>query len=443
MKKWWIGAVLAAMWVGQSAWGQSPPPGGLLPDPVPVAPCPPQGGPFMPGPLTGAAAPAGPGDALSLPANVHTAWGQPGTPESGAYLSVGSMALMRQRPGGQSIATDALPNGPLINNSRANSPITVALQVSEQLPTGKEVLNTHDIDATFSWGARVTLGYMYDDAAIEVTGFYLPAHDTSVGVSIPGSLALPFFDAPNRPNGPLAFVGPSGIGLWTPADRATISLQTQLGDAELNYRWWSKIFGGIEGIFGFRYFELDERALITADDSLTGIAVFNPLTGTLFNPASRNAMNPVTGAIITNALPPSLLTATYLARASNHILMPQAGFEWNQPLGSWLTLGVTGKAGFGADELDVTTRLSSGTGFVGAQSRSSGWSYTSLYELDAYVDILALERVKVRIGYTAMWLLHVGEAFQQVNYDLSAPAMHRDSGSVFFHGPMIEAQFLF
>ena len=65
MKRWWIGAALAAMCVGQSAWAQYPPAGGgLLPEPAPVAPCPPQDGGqrFMPGPLPTASAPQGPQD---------------------------------------------------------------------------------------------------------------------------------------------------------------------------------------------------------------------------------------------------------------------------------------------------------------------------------------------------------------------------------------------
>src|SRR5690349_14618536 len=138
MRTWWIGAALAAMCVGQSAWAQSPPVGGgPLPDPVPEAPCPPQDVPgpkFMPGPLTGAAAPPGPGDALSLPADIPTAWGRGGIPESGAYLSLGGMGLMRERPGSGAIASNHF----------------------------SEVLTTHDLDPAYHWGGRGTVGYLCD-----------------------------------------------------------------------------------------------------------------------------------------------------------------------------------------------------------------------------------------------------------------------------------------
>jgi hypothetical protein len=437
MKTWWIGAALAAMCVSQSAWAQSPPPaGGPLPDPCPVAGCVSQCSPFVPGPLPSASAPGGPSDALSLPAGLPTAWGPPPIPESGPFLSVGSLALMRQQPGRASIATNALVvAGPIA------APSTVTQESNGLLTNlprfeGRAMLTTHDLDPDYSWGVRVTGGYMFDDAAIEATGFYLPEHTTSASASLPGGLAMAFFNAPQSPVGPFAFVGPNNIGVWTPADHAVISLRTQLGDAELNYRWWSKIFGGIEGIIGFRYFEYDERASIYADDVFSGAAVVNPVTGEILNPFTRRP--------IANALPASLLQATYVARANNHMLMPQVGFEWNQPLCCWMLLGMTAKAAFGADDLEVNTRLTSGTGFVSAQGHASGVNYTSLYELNFYADIICLDRVRLRAGYTAMWLLHVGEAFQQIDYNLAAqPGTLRDSGSVFFHGPMIELQFLF
>src|SRR5262245_44921274 len=106
MKSWWIGMALVAMCVGQSARAQNPP-GGLLPEPAPVAP---SGGhgtldqQWVPGPLPGASAPPGPEESLSLPADIATAWGKGPIPESGFYFHVGTQALMRQRPGSTVVA---------------------------------------------------------------------------------------------------------------------------------------------------------------------------------------------------------------------------------------------------------------------------------------------------------------------------------------------------
>src|SRR5689334_19581136 len=119
MKRWWIGAALAAVCVGQSAWGQQPPAGdgGPLPEPAPVAPCGPQ---FVPGPLTSAGAPPGPGDALSLPASLPTAWGKGPVPEEGAFFSLGAMGLQRQRPGHTEVGRNELTNRPVLDTNDLN-----------------------------------------------------------------------------------------------------------------------------------------------------------------------------------------------------------------------------------------------------------------------------------------------------------------------------------
>src|SRR5262249_55828168 len=160
MKRWWIGAALAAMCVGQSAWAQYPPGGGgLLPEPAPVAPCPPPDGGqrFMPGPLSSDSAPQGPQDALSLPADIHTAWGKGPVPGSAAFFSLGMMGLQRQGPGRSVIAYD--------NSTTNNS--------ASMFDPGFVALNTTNLDPALNWGIRGTIGYLFDDAAFELTGFYI------------------------------------------------------------------------------------------------------------------------------------------------------------------------------------------------------------------------------------------------------------------------------
>jgi len=246
MKKWWIGAALAAMCLSQSARGQYPPGGGaLLPEPAPVAPSGGQdesGHKFMPGPLPGGAAPPGPDNTLALPVDIPSAWGKGPTPESAAYLHLGAMALMRERPGRTAVAED----------------------------DGVTVLNTHNLDPEFQLGARATIGYLCDDAAIELTGFYLPEDTTTASIVSPGQLTLPFFHPP------AGFQGARGVGLWAVADSASINLQSSLGDVELNYRWWSRAFTSVEGIVGFRYVELQEQTNIAVADNVTGAGLSSP-----------------------------------------------------------------------------------------------------------------------------------------------------------------------
>jgi hypothetical protein len=398
MKTWWIGAAAAAMCVAQSAMAQTPPGGGVLPDPVPVAPCPPNLD-FMPGPMTSANAPPGPDTGLSLPADIPTAWGRGPVPESAAYLHLGALGLMRQDPGHGVIAS-------LDNASRPS-------------------LTTHDLDPDYAWGVRATFGYLCDDAAIEVTGFYIPEQDTTASVAaLPrpkfGQFTLPFTNLPaNLPATVEAnLLGPTSQGLLSRADSVTERLRSSLGDAELNYRWWSRAFTPVEGIFGFRYMNVQERASITADSTLTG-----------------NALG--------LGLAPASLVATDLARANNNLLLGQCGAEFNIPVTCWLYLGLMAKFAAGANYVEVTQRVSDGMGNLAISNKRDLWTYSSVYELDAFIDIVQFEKVRLRVGYNLLWVTHVAEGFQQFNSDLSqGPTIH-DGGSIFYHGPMIEAMFLF
>jgi hypothetical protein len=388
MKTWWIGAVAAAVCVAQSAMAQSPPGGGVLPDPVPVAPCPPNLD-FMPGPMTSANAPPGPDTGLSLPADIPTAWGRGPVPESAAYLHLGALGLMRQDPGHGVIAS-------LDNASRPS-------------------LTAHDLDPDYAWGVRATFGYLCDDAAIEVTGFYIPEQTTTASLAaLPrpdfGQFTLPF------KNSPANLLGPTGEGLLSHADSVTARLRSTLGDAELNYRWWSRAFTPVEGIFGFRYMNVQERASITADSTITGAD---------------------------SGLPLASLLATNLARANNNLLLGQFGAEFNIPVTCWLYLGLMTKLAAGADYIEVTQRLSDGQGNLAVGNKRDVWTYAAVYELDAFIDIVQFEKVRLRVGYNMLWMTHVAEGFQQFNSDLSQGPTIRDGGSIFYHGPMIEAMFLF
>jgi hypothetical protein len=391
MKRWWVGAAVAAVCVGQSAWAQQAPgDGGPLPEPAPVAASCPPGPQFVPGPLTSAGAPPGPGDALSLPASLPTAWGKGPIPESGAFLSIGGMGLQRQRPGGT--------------------------QYARRDDTGDVVLNSHDLDPSQFWGGRLTFGYLYDDAALELTGFYIPENTTTVARSDINVTTLSTFFA----NLPGPFQGPDAAGLLARADRVALSLQTDIADAELNYRWWSRAFSGFEGILGFRYIEYQERARVEGDRDI----LLAQLTG------------------ITDRS----LEATYTSRVHNHMLMGQFGYEWNYPVFCWLNAGTMFKSAFGADDVDIAKRIQRGDGVARVLDHSNHWTFTSAFEFNAFLDMVQFEKVRLRAGYTLLWLVHMDEALQQVNFNLTAPVApnaHRDNGSVFLHGPMIELEFLF
>ena len=67
-----------------------------------------------------------------------------------------------------------------------------------------------------------------------------------------------------------------------------------------------------------------------------------------------------------------------------------------------------------------------------------------LYELNGFVDFHLLERVRLRLGYNAMWFVHMANVTDQYDFNLqNTNGLNNQSGSVFFHGPMAELQFFF
>jgi hypothetical protein len=403
MTKWWIGAAVAAILWGQTAAVRAQPPAapaGLVPEPAPVAPCPPQLPPAVPGPLTPGMAPPGPPNDLSLPATVPTAWQQGPVPESGFFLSAGAMALRRQRPEQKAVFVSADNTTDLDTGFRP-----IGLRGVTPL------LNFNQIIPDFSWGVRGTVGYLYDNAGLEVTGFYLPGTDDSISVANPGRLTL-LFDNP-----PLGLEGDNG--LWLQADFTQATLNAVFGSVEMNYRWWALSITGFEGILGVRYVDYNEKLSIFTDDD--GILIRD-----------------------INGLPDPLRQATYLSRAHNHILAPQLGAEWFYPLCSWLSVGAMAKGAWGVNYIDVNTRVKRGDDYVGREGRRSDVTFSHLYEINGFFDLVMFDRMRLRAGYNVMWLVGVAEAIDQISYDLRVqPGPAQNSGSIFFHGPMVELQLLF
>ncbi len=52
--------------------------------------------------------------------------------------------------------------------------------------------------------------------------------------------------------------------------------------------------------------------------------------------------------------------------------------------------------------------------------------------------------MKLRAGYQAFWLVDVTTSQDQIDFNLANKAgTQNHTGSIFYHGPMIEMQFLF
>jgi hypothetical protein len=107
-------------------------------------------------------------------------------------------------------------------------------------------------------------------------------------------------------------------------------------------------------------------------------------------------------------------------------------------------VGGIAKAGAGPNIININTFLTRGDGFVGFNNRHNTASLGQVYELTGFFDFHMLERLRFRAGYTAMWLVDVATASDQVDFNLANPYGRRNThGSAFFHGPQMELQFLF
>jgi hypothetical protein len=256
------------------------------------------------------------------------------------------------------------------------------------------------------WGVRAFVGYRWDGCAVEAGGFYLPQASTTQGVTIPGGVALPFFNFP-------ASVG-DGLFSLAHTDALIQNFQTTLGSAEVNFRCQPVAGYGLELLGGARYLDLQER--YTLVDNFAGLS--RPPT-----------------------VPVDILS--YTVRTQNRLVGGQFGIDWEHPLWRWLAFGFNAKGAWGANFLDSQVAMDRGDGLHRFRSRSKT-QFGQVYEAGLFLDWYPCDRARVRGGYNVLWVVDVAEAVSQVNFDLAQPiGRPTDNGSVFYHGPVIELHFLF
>jgi len=359
---------------------------------------------LVPGPLNPNDAPPGPSDQLGLPPEVKNAFPcDECPPPIRAFFHIGTQALQRQKLGhGITAFIDSSDNSQ-VDSGHITFPFSNVTPVQD----------LNNIVPRMGFGVRGTLGILLEEAgtSLEFTGFYLPQVHSSNDIIVPGRLNSFFFNAPP------GFGGDNGLFLQ--ADRSLATQQTALGSAELNVRTFSKAFTGWELLLGVRYLNVHERfSLFFDDDGILHRNIFGS--------------------------PDPTLQATYSSRINSNIIAPQVGSEYQQCIVPGVAFGMYSKAAAGLDLSDIAITLPRGDGRLGTNGTHTRKNFTQIYEIGGYFDVYLLERLRVRAGYLGMWVVNIPEAVDQVSFDLSAPLGRRDStGSIFFHGPSIELQFLF
>ena len=412
MSRRWLGmAVLAGCLVARPALAQYPQPNlptpygaaRTPPEPLPVGACPPPTPNLVPGPLTPEKAPTGPADCLSLPADTPSAFQCETFPEEVAiYFSVGAQAIQRERLGKGAIG--------LIDET---NPVPSIKTGVTPLPKSPVAQSFNDIVPNMAFGPRFTLGVIAGSDMLEATGYYIPTNSRGNTTVSPGRI-FTFFT-----NAPPGFEGVNG--LFVQDDIVNTTLTNRIGNVELNYRYNNVGIQNLELICGVRYFDVKERLATNVNQN--GItAPLDPTLGT---------SNPVD-------------VATYAAVTENRIIAPQLGFEWTCGVCPWLAIGANAKGAWGVNFVDDGHSLIRGDGLSGFNVNRNDTIFSHMYEIGAFAEIYITERLKLRGGYNALWILNVDAVVDQYSFDLSKPQgpVNHD-GSVLYHGPSIELQFLF
>jgi hypothetical protein len=407
MTRWWIGVALTVgvFGAGAPAWAQVPM-AVPMPEPAACGPggCPPglAAGPAEFGPLNPQQAPPGPPGNLGLPADLPGAFTDcPPKQACGCFAYLGAMALQRQRLGRSPAAVVDRVN-------RTNLDTGDVPRIGRDVVT---VQNFEDIDPNMAWGVRGTVGYLFGNELIELSGWHIFANDASALTVAPGRL-FQFFTNP-----PLGFEGDNG--LWRQADVAKTSLRTDLTNAELNYRWWNSGVSAGELIIGARYVGEQERlTMFTGDDDI----VFRDING----------------------FPDPRRQANYSVLTHNNLVLGQLGFECHVPLHTCVALTGVFKGAWGANFLDTDFRLKRGDDAVQLDRHRSDVLFSHLYEVGLFADVFLTDQCRLRAGYNILWLVDIAEAVDQINYNLATQGQGDiKQGSAFFHGPVIEVQIMF
>jgi hypothetical protein len=387
MKKWFFGVALLVSWLNQTGTAAAqhiPTPYGAARIPEPV-PCPTPN--LIEGPIGPLGAPPGPPLGVDLPADHSSAFQcEEYVRDEHFFAHFGAVALMRQKLGHFTTAIQ----DPLTSDTGVFPP-----------EGGPAIQTLNELGVNFQYGPRATFGYLWQNHAIELTGFWLSASRKSAEVEMEGRVDLPFVNTP---------AGFSDNNLFVQIDRVNTEYRTSLGSAELNYRYTDAAVAEAELILGVRFIDHYESIRIFAGDD---------------DDDSDQA--------------------SYQIQTRNRIVAPQVGFEWGTPFTPWLRLGLNGKAALGVNFAEVRTTLVRDDGTVGFnQARHSTIPLAQVYDMGAFVDVKILERMRLRLGYNAMFLVNVAVAEDNINFNLENPtARVNNHGSIFYHGPMVELQFLF
>jgi hypothetical protein len=274
-------------------------------------------------------------------------------------------------------------------------------------PGSQPILSSQDINPDMQIGVRGALVWREPEWAFEVCGFYVPDTTAVHTAVIPARIDLGFNYFPT----PIGFT--PGNGLWLQDDLAQLRFTTQLWDVEANFCWCTAKY--FQWLLGVRYVDYRESLELLTMQTIARTGVYDPNTTAELNWQTRS-----------------------------QIVAAQIGFEAEKPLTEYFGFGASAKAGIGPNFAEYNHTLTRGDGFQGPAIHTNETQVSEVFELTLYLDFTLSEQWRIRAGYQGLWLVDVPLASSQVQFNLNDVAVPLNrTGSVFYHGPLLELQYVF
>lgn len=215
--------------------------------------------------------------------------------------------------------------------------------------------------------------------------------------------------------------------LWTDGELAVINYNFDLSGAELAYK--RQIFEYNRGdwelvlIGSVRYLNMSESFnFLFADIAGPETIAKNPFDRALANPDQPQAQ------------PSSQATATYIAGIDNKIVGPEIGINAKYPFLYLFSFDILGKAGFGANFLENEQGIIRGDGLVLYQYQKQVQSTSGFFEGHLGLTARVLPNVTLRGGWEYLWLINVGTAIGQIDFDLTRRPRPSNNEKVLWNG---------
>ncbi len=352
---------------------------------------------MVPGPLSPWAAPAGPPDPLSLPADSPGAFIEEGYDiEQAVFFHIGALGLQAQKVPSRYLSY----TGPGPTDSGAQP--TLGAQPN---------VNYDYLSPQMNWGVTGTLGYLVDNQAFELTGYWLPENTSEYTMVAPGSLNVPFTGMP------LGFEGNNTLGAQ--ADILSLQQSIAIGNLEANYRQTGWALREFELILGVRYMGYQEGTnMYVSDDGATFIS------------QSTGQSDPA-------------LAVNYQTQTFNNLVGPQVGFEYGTAIWRGLSFTSEWKTAFMANFVERNMALNRGDGYNAFSIGNTTTNYAQVFSMNFNLEWNVLERMKIRGGYNLLWLCGVARSADLIDFNVANPVVNTQLRSAFFQGPSIEFHFLF